>query len=134
MAQSWSNEGAGRMTMAHSVIGGRMKEGSITFDSELNESDPLYFRVEGVEGYSWVQEWLDFMEYCSRYGGLKVVDGRVFSKSGFRFKREEEDEKNEKDDLIQGIYTSGEFGFVFVARFSLSLRFRNLLAHSTKLI
>ena len=34
--------------------------------------DRLYFRVEGDESFVWVQEWLDFVEYCSRYEAFKL--------------------------------------------------------------
>ncbi|KAD4585793.1 hypothetical protein E3N88_23394 [Mikania micrantha] len=57
-------------------------------------------------------------------GGLKT---RIRVLSG------EDEVKNGKDGLTQGIYTMSEFGFVFVARFAFSLRFRNSLFQNSKL-
>ncbi|KAD4179667.1 hypothetical protein E3N88_28258 [Mikania micrantha] len=66
------------------------------------------------ESFVWVQEWLDFVEYCSRYGGLKVVDGRVFSKPDFRFKREKEDEKMRKMISFKSLFQNFKLTDMFV--------------------
>ncbi|KAD5960416.1 hypothetical protein E3N88_11888 [Mikania micrantha] len=77
--------------------------------------DRLYFRVVEVKSFNLVQRWMNLMNNEKVMDERRLLVARVF-KTGFEIFEEEDEMKNKKMRLFHGIYTTNEFGFVFVAR------------------